>query len=445
MGTADYMSPEQAEGRRVDARSDLYSLGCVLYALLAGRPPFCADSLAEVLDKLRFAEPVPVGKRAEDVPDELERVVMQLLAKDPRRRIPTSLAVVKRLEAMLHALSIKADSDEFRASAESPGEGEQDGDFLLQDPEAATDEHVRAEPPIALRETIPAVPPPAGAGPERRGPKADAAAGHSPADAAAVQTEPGDIPAAGRFTSVEEERSPPRQSPFAFLAEPTWWFKLVGLVTILSVAVWLVIAALKPPTGDQLFERIQQAGRQQSVDALLKVENEMQAFLGEFPNDPRAAEVRSFVEEIELYRLARRFERQSRRAGSRTDLLPVERTYLEAMQLAPANPELAVLRLEALLAVFGSEPQLEERAQQCVELARRQRERLRGNIDHWSREHLQAILDRLDHADSLQAADPAAAHAIRRGVVELYQDKPWAAAAVKRARESLSTSQTPPE
>jgi hypothetical protein len=346
---------------------------------------------------------------------------------------------------MVHALSVKPDSDELRASSESPADGEQNGDFELQDPDAATDEHVRAELPIALRETIAAGPPPAGAGEERPESEPDAAPAGSPASVPPVETEPRDTPVAGRFTTLEEEKSGEQQSALAFLAEPMWWLKLVGFLVILGVATWLVLVALRPPTADQLFERIQAAGRQQSVDALVGVEDEMQTFLSQFPHDPRGMEVRSLVEEIELYRLERRFERQSRRAGSRTDLLPVERAYLEAMQLAPANPELAVVRLEALLAVFGSELQADERTEPCVELARRQLERLRGNIDHWSQEHLQAIIDQLDRADSLQATDPAAAHAIRRGVVELYEDKRWAAAAVVRARESLSASQTPPE
>ncbi len=68
LGTADYMSPEQAEGRPVTDRCDQYSLGCVMYALLAGRPPFQAKSLPEMLQLQRFAEAEPVRRYAPEAP-----------------------------------------------------------------------------------------------------------------------------------------------------------------------------------------------------------------------------------------------------------------------------------------------------------------------------------------------------------------------------------------
>ena len=88
LGTADYMSPEQADGRPVTARCDQYSLGGVMYALLAGRPPFRAKNLPQMLQLQRFAKPEPVRRYAPDTPEQLERVIMQLLAKDPAERFP---------------------------------------------------------------------------------------------------------------------------------------------------------------------------------------------------------------------------------------------------------------------------------------------------------------------------------------------------------------------
>ena len=104
VGTAEYMAPEQAEGRPVDARSDLYSLGALMYALLARRPVFRGKSLPEVLHKQRFEQPEPLRTYAPDVPEELERILAQLLEKDPARRIPNANLLGRRLEAMLHAL-----------------------------------------------------------------------------------------------------------------------------------------------------------------------------------------------------------------------------------------------------------------------------------------------------------------------------------------------------
>jgi eukaryotic-like serine/threonine-protein kinase len=106
MGTADYMSPEQARGKQITSRCDLYSLGSVLYALLTGKPPFAGKSLTEVIHNLMQEKPIALRRLAPDTPAELEAIVLQLLEKDPQNRIPTAIAVANRLKAMEHALSI---------------------------------------------------------------------------------------------------------------------------------------------------------------------------------------------------------------------------------------------------------------------------------------------------------------------------------------------------
>src|SRR4051812_34440353 len=119
LGTADYMSPEQADGRPVTARCDQYSLGGVMYALLTGRPPFRAKNLPQMLQLQRFANPEPVRRYAPETPEQLERVVMQLLAKDPADRFPNTQVLARHLQAMANALSRPA-SDDFSLAADQP-------------------------------------------------------------------------------------------------------------------------------------------------------------------------------------------------------------------------------------------------------------------------------------------------------------------------------------
>jgi serine/threonine protein kinase len=86
MGTAAYMSPEQARGGTVDQRSDVWALGCVIYEMLAGRRPFDADRALSVLHAILHDEPPSIDRVRDDVPARLARVVGTCLQKDPARR-----------------------------------------------------------------------------------------------------------------------------------------------------------------------------------------------------------------------------------------------------------------------------------------------------------------------------------------------------------------------
>ena len=86
MGTPHYMSPEQVRGEHVDARSDVFSLGCLFYELLAGQKPFDADSLHSVLYKVMQAEPTPLATAVPDLPPALIQVVEKALARSPADR-----------------------------------------------------------------------------------------------------------------------------------------------------------------------------------------------------------------------------------------------------------------------------------------------------------------------------------------------------------------------
>jgi len=101
VGTAQYLSPEQARGETADARSDLYATGCVLYELLTGRPPFVGDSLVSVAMAHVKEAPVPPSAHNPSVPPEVDAVVLTALAKD-------------RLQRYQSAAEMRADIDRAR-------------------------------------------------------------------------------------------------------------------------------------------------------------------------------------------------------------------------------------------------------------------------------------------------------------------------------------------
>ena len=100
VGTPLYMSPEQVEGRAVDARSDLYSFGVTCYQMLAGRPPFEGDSPLSIAVQHLKKEPPRLDDRRADLPSGLCRIVHRLLAKRPEDRYPTALDMVKDLRSL---------------------------------------------------------------------------------------------------------------------------------------------------------------------------------------------------------------------------------------------------------------------------------------------------------------------------------------------------------
>ena len=101
VGTAAYMSPEQARGQAVDQRSDLFSLGVLLYELLTGRHPFRAPTTIDTLSAILKDHPPPAGDLNSEVPPALERALERLLAKDPQERTSSATALIAELEAVM--------------------------------------------------------------------------------------------------------------------------------------------------------------------------------------------------------------------------------------------------------------------------------------------------------------------------------------------------------
>ena len=108
IGTAAYLSPEQAQGNAVDARSDVYSLGCVLYEMLTGKPPFSGDTPLAVAYKHVREDPVPPSTTNPDVPTDLDAVTLKALAKNPDNRYSSASEMRDDLERYLAGHKVHA-------------------------------------------------------------------------------------------------------------------------------------------------------------------------------------------------------------------------------------------------------------------------------------------------------------------------------------------------
>jgi serine/threonine protein kinase len=103
IGTAAYMSPEQALGQETDARTDLYALGAMLYELVTGRPPFVGDSTAAVSSQHINAAPMAPSTHNTAVPPALDALILRMLAKAPNQRPESASVVVEELTALLES------------------------------------------------------------------------------------------------------------------------------------------------------------------------------------------------------------------------------------------------------------------------------------------------------------------------------------------------------
>jgi len=441
LGTAEYMAPEQADGRPVTHRCDLYSLGGVLYALLARRPPFQAKTLVEMLQLQRFADAEPVRRFAPDTPAELEAIIASLLEKDPERRIPTATVLSRRLESMRHGLSLH-------------GEGPQDASGFTSDGEPNP-----ASPTLAADDLLPpgvGIPGsdeyklvdvgPRGASPnvykEMRSEMGMTSDMSGQAPAAAPVAKPAETrPAGPRFTTVDMDEQ--RGQDAASDRSAAW---SLGTLAIFAGLVSIVLGLWYfRPAPERVYEQIAKAAADESdnrIDRLAEFEDKIKSMLksGDVPDDRRSS-LEEYQDEIKANKLERKVELQLKKRRRSNSLTVFEADFVEADNQARFDPEAGLRKMRALVAMYGPEA---EANQDLLELARLRVEKLRKQVKQHTEEHLQLLERQLDRADELRAGDPSAARAIWQAVVELYDGRPWAAAAVARSRAALAEAPEEP-
>ncbi len=413
LGTADYMSPEQASGQPVSDQTDQYSLGCVLYTLLAGRQPFKASTLPEMLQLQRFADPEPLTRFAPTAPRQLESAIAQMMSKNAADRFPNTLVLAKHLEAMDHALSRPAPDDFQMRSTAAPAA-----------PATST---------FALPDSL--------AGSVTRLSGADTP-GYSDAGVS-LSSAAASLERRTHFTAVKEDDWRKRYEESS--SWPIVLVKLLLLLLFLAATSFVVLWAQRPPSADRLFATIEQQVLTRGDDGLSDSARQIDRFLDLYSTDPRAESVRELADRLELNRLEKRLSVQFRLGAGAEGESPERALYFEAMQLARTDPDAAIARLESLRAMLSGDPPpgadegLADLRTKYRVLAQRQQERLREEASALRAAQRKLIAERLGVAEQVVANKPKVALAIARGVVGLYKGQPWAEDLVQRAQSVIST------
>jgi serine/threonine-protein kinase len=532
VGTLEYMSPEQALAFPVGPRSDLYSLGAVLYSLILNKPPFSAKNLAEVIKKHQENIVEPIRRTRADVPEEMESVILSLLQIQPNARPQSPFTVARRFQAILQSKFGQIEKIVLRPTVDDFwGRG--------QDQDIAVDSNVglvvgknssggvlevelsgNSVADIDVTKSL------TSAEPSNRNINStqfefQRQNGISLSDAAdknnfdrnklteggvvrVNSVETGRVPA-GILSGSGKSKTAPRHgdqnSVFTKVNDHElgelsglpvssgYWISFQTLFASLCLILigGVVYYLLQPVSPDVLYERIitklnkgGEGDEELTVEALRRAEAEIRYFLNHYADHVRVGQVRTYEDQLSLANLERRLERR-RQISDPAAISPVERAYLEATSWIKSDPTKAILKLQAVIDLFGndivptqsdeieenpkeidqksteieknstkidqksnqslqtnSSRKLQSPTEMCVELARRRLREIERRIESITADQ-EAFLDkRIEDAKTLLDKEPEQARKLLIGIIELYGDQNWTSKHVNEAHSLLN-------
>ncbi len=387
VGTADYMSPEQADGRPVTNRTDLYSLGAVMFTLLSRRTPFSGGNLPQVIHKLKYEEAPSVRRFAAETPEELDQIIAELLRKEPQQRVATALVLANRLRAMEHALSTRDSGKVPPHEADTRvGPPQSSADCPTQASVATPHPPTKISPTFADNTTsnksknyswndatiVTSGTQASGEGTQASmaGTKASVGPAGIPPSSQTIIEESAPL---DRFTTREEhERVQAASRELEKQSQPATHVPTIGIGVTVLLLVALCIWGLSPPTADALYQRIQRtASRNDPADARQDIDR----FLQRFPQDPRFQEIDELRMDVDCNWLASRLRLRKRKSEGH-DLEPYEQRWLDAYYLQIKEPQAARAEFESIVAEYGSSTNAPDSLSTVISAAQHQLKRL---------------------------------------------------------------------
>lgn len=442
LGTADFMPPEQAEGKPVSVRSDLYSLGSVCYAALTGRAPFQGKTIPEVLFNVRYGSITPIATLAPDTPTELCDLVEELLTREPSLRPPTGLVVGNRFQSLKMGLANRPQNPKVNVDVSHLKEltsiDLNDNPSILPGPEndgtiVATNQTRFADPSIAKqRNTSSSV-----AGPDDQT-RVVSSVSNAVSKELDLSDPPSGIEFIGKTNFTEVQDTDRRRSTIAPAPEEetTSWGQWIGIATLSLALVSCIVALvvlLQSPSANTLYADVAAAIETNDDDQWLAVETSALRFKELYPDDERIADVDAAIAEIESIRAVRALQRKAKR-GTADQLPAIEQAYLECLKAQSIDVALGKQKLQAFLTVFGAGGQVDEKHKRLVTLVQRSLEQLNASQKLSTNEAYASLKEQMDWADA--NLNPATKRKWLDSMIELFKDKLWARDLIDRAKQS---------
>lgn len=377
IGTIEYMAPEQATLQPITVRTDLYSLGAVLVALMSGHPPFVGKNLLEMVHQHQQNKAKRPSQLGIKIPLEFDELIGKLLERDPEKRPRSAYVLLRQMENIIEESS--TDSLQTYPVSLPPEEGtgvyeQHVGWYQTLENEEDVSEQVDSEMETGEMAI----------GSEKRimVPKV------SPSELPEKEQE--HIPAERKFFTVEKPDSEENRSSFWGFWETPWGSLLLILVGTLSLGGMISYGIsywMTPPTADVLYQRIMEASEQEDFSDSYRFTRDVQLFLNYYTRDPRTQKIQELQTELDLDRLEKRLRMHTRGSQALRTTHPAERDYRKAIQEISVAPEKTLHRLETFVTFYEAIVRFQETNQevakdvllmkQYLEIAKRQIFRIR--------------------------------------------------------------------
>lgn len=448
LGTVQFMAPEQASSNeKITEQADIYALGGTLYSLLAGRPPFEAQSMLQLLDMHKRHTPLPVNQIAPDVPEELSVVISTMLLKSPKDRVASATMLIKSLTAVRDAVAFREQTIKTPASSQSLPVNQQNICTMVEhDPHSAQVPTVQLDDKTIvsdadLDQTL------AANTPHEDDPDATLVSQEiAPKSASNELAQAEEIPGAEESQSMFMTTEQARQMDQKRLAEQARQEpKSIPLTPILLFVFGAILAGViwygsRPLSPDALLKRID--AMQDTSDSYER--SVLLGYLREYEkrvdkNDPKLAEHAQLKDDLQVQELERKLRQRARfRTSHASSLSMVEQALLDAIDLIPQDPKMAMNRLKALQTLYV-DPMVKrsKRDDRLLKVASRLHDRALQTLTTYEKNYLNPLNAHLDRAEQFLESNPQRAMQVAQAVVTLHGHQPWASAQIDRANNLM--------